>query len=120
MTGSTEENLPDQDLLLIWLNVPSAILRQYMITQDPIMNVSSVVIVFMRRISMYSPKVREDLVRKLYQLKHSTAERTPITKLVNKAVEEFLLKQENNNERNIEDNYRNNSRNNHKDIMYNL
>ena len=36
----------------------------------------------------YSPKVREDLVKKLYQLKNSTPGKKPMTKMVNEAVEE--------------------------------
>ena len=53
---------------------------------------------------MYSPKISEHLVRELYKMKHSTAERTPMTKLVNKAVEEFLNNQKDkSDERNIKD-----------------
>jgi hypothetical protein len=42
----------------------------------------------------YSPKVRENLVKKLYQLKHSTPAKTPMTKLVNEAVEDYLKKKQ--------------------------
>ena len=40
----------------------------------------------------YSPRVRKDLVKKLYQLKHSTTEKPPMTKLVNEAVEDYFIK----------------------------
>ena len=43
----------------------------------------------------YSPKIRNDLVRKLYLLKHSLPERKPMTRLVNEAVEEYLERKEN-------------------------
>ena len=39
---------------------------------------------------MYSPKIREELVRKLYQLKQQTNK--PMTNLVNEAVIEYLDK----------------------------
>lgn len=42
---------------------------------------------------MYSPKIKVDLVKQLYQLKQIT--RTPITKLVNEAVVEYLEKRSN-------------------------
>lgn len=42
---------------------------------------------------MYSPKVREELVIELYQLKQQT--RIPMTKLVNEAVVEYLEKRRN-------------------------
>lgn len=42
----------------------------------------------------YSPKLREDLVSRLYKLKHSSTPKTPITKLVNEAVEDYLSKKE--------------------------
>lgn len=38
----------------------------------------------------YSPKIKEEQIRKLYQLKVKT--RTPITKLVELAIDEFLKK----------------------------
>jgi len=37
---------------------------------------------------MYSPKIKVELVRSLYQLKLKT--KTPMTKLVNEAVTEYL------------------------------
>ena len=40
----------------------------------------------------YSPKVREDLIKELYKLKHSTPGKPPMTKMVNEAVEEYLKK----------------------------
>ena len=56
----------------------------------------------------YSPKVRFDLVRKLYLLKHSLPEKKPMTILVNEAVEQYLerkenAKQENDSNRNEND-----------------
>lgn len=38
----------------------------------------------------YSPKIKPELVRKLYLLKHSDDRKTPMTKLVNEAVEQYL------------------------------
>ena len=38
----------------------------------------------------YSPKIKPELVRKLYLLKHSNERKTPMTKLVNEAVEQYL------------------------------
>lgn len=38
----------------------------------------------------YSPKLKPELVRELYQLKHSDGRKTPMTKLVNEAVEQYL------------------------------
>jgi len=43
-------------------------------------------------IMLYSPKVREDLVKKLYQLKQATPAKIPMTKIVNEAVEDYLNK----------------------------
>ena len=40
----------------------------------------------------YSPKVKEDLVKKLYKLKHSSPGKPPMTKMVNEAVEDYLNK----------------------------
>ena len=45
-----------------------------------------------RRCYMYSPKVKEELVRKLYQLKQLN--RKPMTNMVNEAVIEYLIKSE--------------------------
>jgi len=39
----------------------------------------------------YSPKIRNDLVRKLYLLKHSLPKKIPMTRLVNEAIEKYLL-----------------------------
>ena len=39
---------------------------------------------------MYSPKLKEELVRKLYQLKQRN--RKPMTNMVNEAVTEYLIK----------------------------
>jgi len=47
---------------------------------------------------MYSPKVKEELVRKLYQLKQ--VNKKPMTSMVNEAVTEYLIKRGNNNGRN--------------------
>ena len=49
---------------------------------------------------MYSPKIKDELVKELYHLKHSTeGKKVPMTKFVNKAVEEYLerIKNENRN-----------------------
>ena len=43
---------------------------------------------------MYSPKITVDLVRQLYQLKQQT--RTPMTKLVNEALVEYLIRRNTN------------------------
>ena len=43
----------------------------------------------------YSPKIKEDLVRKLYLLKHSLTKKKPMTRLVNEAVKEYLERKEN-------------------------
>ena len=40
----------------------------------------------------YSPKIKPELVRQLYLLKHSNDKKTPMTKLVNEAVEQYLAK----------------------------
>jgi hypothetical protein len=42
---------------------------------------------------MYSPKIKDDLVRRLYRHKQLT--NTPMTKLVNEAVVEYLRRKEN-------------------------
>ncbi len=41
---------------------------------------------------LYSPKVREDFVKKLYQLKQATPAKIPMIKIVNEAVEDYLNK----------------------------
>ena len=38
----------------------------------------------------YSPKIKPALVRELYLLKHSNDKKTPMTKLVNEAVQQYL------------------------------
>jgi hypothetical protein len=38
----------------------------------------------------YSPKIKSELVRELYLLKHSNESKTPMTKLVNEAVTQYL------------------------------
>jgi len=38
----------------------------------------------------YSPKIKPALVRELYLLKHSNNKKTPMTKLVNEAVQQYL------------------------------
>lgn len=60
----------------------------------------------------YSPKVRFDLVRKLYLLKHSLPEKKPMTILVNEAVEQYLERKENGkqeNDTNRNENFRSNN-----------
>jgi hypothetical protein len=51
----------------------------------------------MRRTYMsYSPKIKGDLIRRLYQLKQK--EKRPMTRLVNEAVIEYLEKKEKDND----------------------
>ena len=38
----------------------------------------------------YSPKINPSLVKELYLLKHSNERKTPMTRLVNEAVEQYL------------------------------
>lgn len=38
----------------------------------------------------YSPKIKPELVRELYLLKHSDERKIPMTRLVNEAVEQYL------------------------------
>ena len=38
----------------------------------------------------YSPKIKPELVKELYLLKHSNERKTPMTKLVNEAVTQYL------------------------------
>jgi hypothetical protein len=38
----------------------------------------------------YSPKIKPELVKELYLLKHSNESKTPMTKLVNEAVTQYL------------------------------
>ena len=63
---------------------------------------------------MYSPKIKEGLVRELYIYKQSMIKRLPMTQLVNEAVEEYLerkkYEQKENNEtgsKSLGDNNRN-------------
>ena len=57
-----------------------------------------------RRICMsYSPRIKRELVRKLYLLKHSLPERKPMTRLVNEAVEQYLERKENGKQKNDTD-----------------
>lgn len=45
----------------------------------------------------YSPKIKPELVRELYLLKHSNQRKTAMTKLVNEAVEQYLERIKTNN-----------------------
>ena len=40
----------------------------------------------------YSPKIKKELVKKLYRLKQTSSEKPPMTKMVNEAVEDYLNK----------------------------
>ncbi len=40
----------------------------------------------------YSPKIKKDLVKKLYRLKHATPSKPPMTRMVNEAVKDYLNK----------------------------
>ena len=40
----------------------------------------------------YSPKIKKDLVKKLYQLKQSSSGKPPMTRMVNEAVKDYLNK----------------------------
>ena len=54
---------------------------------------------------MYSPKIKDELVRELYHLKHSTeGKKIPMTKIVNKAVAEYLNRNKINEDRNEKSN----------------
>jgi hypothetical protein len=44
----------------------------------------------------YSPKIKSELVRKLYLLKHSLPKKKPMTRLVNEAIEKYLLERKDN------------------------
>jgi hypothetical protein len=48
----------------------------------------------------YSPKINQELVRKLYLLKHSLPDKKPMTRIVNEAVEEYLERKENGTQKN--------------------
>ncbi|MBK9096703.1 MAG: hypothetical protein IPM14_01020 [bacterium] len=43
----------------------------------------------------YSPKIKKELVRKLYLLKHSLPKKKPMTIIVNEAIEEYLERKRN-------------------------
>jgi hypothetical protein len=60
----------------------------------------------------YSPKVRFDLVRKLYLLKHSLPEKKPMTILVNEAIEQYLERKKNGKQENDQDRNENDRINN--------
>jgi predicted DNA-binding protein len=47
---------------------------------------------------MYSPKIRPEQVERLYKLKLSKNSNIPMTKMVREAIEEYLTKNENNQE----------------------
>jgi hypothetical protein len=51
----------------------------------------------------YSPRIKSDLVRKLYLLKHSLPEKKPMTRLVNEAVEQYLERKANGKQENDQD-----------------
>ncbi|QQS37200.1 MAG: hypothetical protein IPM56_04395 [Ignavibacteriales bacterium] len=55
----------------------------------------------------YSPKIKPELVRELYLLKHSDERKTPMTKLVNEAVEQYLERIKSNNGKQENDTNRN-------------
>ena len=64
--------------------------------------------------NVYSPKIKEGLVRELYIYKHSSVNKIPMTKMVNEAIEQYLerkkYEQKENNEtghKSIGDNNRN-------------
>ena len=40
----------------------------------------------------YSPKIKKDLVKKLYRLKQTSSDKPPMTRMVNEAVEDYLNK----------------------------
>ena len=40
----------------------------------------------------YSPKIKKDLVKKLYRLKHATPSKPPMTRMVNEAVKDWFNK----------------------------
>jgi hypothetical protein len=44
----------------------------------------------------YSPKIKVELVRKLYLLKHSLPKKKPMTRIVNEAIEKYLLERNDN------------------------
>jgi hypothetical protein len=52
----------------------------------------------------YSPKIKPALVKELYLLKHSNERKTPMTKLVNEAVTQYLERNRNNGKQEIDTN----------------
>ena len=44
---------------------------------------------------MYSPKIKPELVQRLYRLKHSQNNKRPMTKMVNEAIIQYLIKEDN-------------------------
>jgi len=52
----------------------------------------------------YSPKIKPELVQELYLLKHSNERKTPMTKLVNEAVTQYLERTRNNGKQEIDTN----------------
>jgi hypothetical protein len=52
----------------------------------------------------YSPKINPELVRELYLLKHSNGRKTPMTRLVNEAVTQYLERTRNNGKQEIDTN----------------
>jgi hypothetical protein len=47
---------------------------------------------------MYSPKICREQLARLYKLKHSRTKKAPMTQMVREAIEEYLTKNENNQE----------------------
>lgn len=47
---------------------------------------------------MYCPKIKPELVKRLYKLKDSEKKKVPMTQLVSEAIEEYLNKHENKTE----------------------
>jgi len=73
------------------LNVPGAYARQHIMMENFLINAKYAEWESMRRICMsYSPKIKSELVRELYLLKHSNERKIPMTKLVNEAVTQYL------------------------------
>ena len=52
----------------------------------------------------YSPKIKSVLVKELYLLKHSNERKTPMTKLVNEAVTQYLERSRNNGKQEVDSN----------------
>ena len=79
--------------LFLW-NALTVMEQQDMTGLNLITNANIAVSTLPRRTFMYSPKIKVDLVRQLYQLKQQT--RTPMTKLVNEAIVEYLIRRNKN------------------------